>query len=70
MTAAIIVAALVTGFIAGWCLTASFAAAAIHRSQAKMQRKVSYWQAEARRAQAQVEERAGTAMAQSAGPGR
>ncbi len=69
MTATIVVAAIVTGFIAGWCLTVTYAAAAISRSQAKMQRKVGYWQAEARRAQAQAEQLTRGKLMQPTAPG-
>jgi hypothetical protein len=41
-----IVAALVTGLVLGWALTATFALAKISRSQERMQRRVRYWQAE------------------------
>ncbi|MGE5290507.1 MAG: hypothetical protein ACM3ML_25620 [Micromonosporaceae bacterium] len=38
------------GIIVGAVLTASLATAAMHRSQARMQRKVRHWQARWRRA--------------------
>jgi hypothetical protein len=52
MTILIFVIALGTGIVAGWLLTITTAASAISRSQARMERKVRYWQAEAYRAQA------------------
>ncbi len=52
MSTLMIVAAVVMGLVLGWCLTLTVALAAMSRSQARMQRKVRYWQAEAGRAQA------------------
>ena len=50
-TVAIIVGAVfIAGIIVGAVLTASLATAAIHRSQARMQRKVLHWQTRWRRA--------------------
>jgi hypothetical protein len=43
-------AAAVIGVLLGFALTATFAAAAMSRSQERMERKVRYWQAEAARA--------------------
>ena len=51
MTAALwIVAAAVIGGLLGFALTAAYAAAAMSRSQQRMERKVRYWQGEAARA--------------------
>ena len=51
MTAALwIVAAAVIGGLLGFALTAAYAAAAMSRSQQRMERKVRYWQAETARA--------------------
>ena len=51
MTAALwIVAAAVIGGLLGFALTATYAAAAMSRSQQRMERKVRYWQAETARA--------------------
>lgn len=44
-----IVAAAAIGGLLGFALTATYAAAAISRSQERMERKVRYWQAEAAR---------------------
>ena len=47
MTAALwIVAAAATGGLLGFALTAAYAAAAMSRSQERIERKVRYWQAE------------------------
>jgi type II secretory pathway component PulJ len=56
MTALMIAAAIVTGLVVGWWVTLNVALAAMSRSQARMQRKVRYWQAEAGRAQATAEQ--------------
>jgi hypothetical protein len=45
-------AAAVTGLVLGFALTASWAVAAISRSQERMERKVRYWQAETARLRA------------------
>jgi hypothetical protein len=50
MAGLIMVAALVTGGLAGSFLTMTVAAAAMSRSQERMQRKIRYWQAETLRA--------------------
>lgn len=51
VTAALwIVAAAVIGGLLGFALTAAYAAAAMSRSQQRMERKVRYWQAETARA--------------------
>lgn len=51
VTAALwIVAAAVIGGLLGFALTAAYAAAAMSRSQQRMERKVRYWQGEAARA--------------------
>lgn len=51
MTAALwIVAAAAIGGLLGFALTATYAAAAMSRSQERMERKVRYWQAETARA--------------------
>lgn len=51
MTAALwVVAAAVIGGLLGFALTAAYAAAAMSRSQQRMERKVRYWQAETARA--------------------
>ena len=44
------VAAAAIGGLLGFALTATYAAAAISRSQERMERKVRYWQAETARA--------------------
>lgn len=51
------VAAFVTGLVLGWVLTASYMAAAISRSQERMQSKILYWQDEARRLEQLLEAR-------------
>ena len=56
MTALMITAAIVTGLVVGWWVTLTVALAAMSRSQARMQRKVRYWQVEAGRAQAAAEQ--------------
>lgn len=51
MTAVLaMVAAAAIGGLLGFALTATYAAAAISRSQERMERKVRYWQAETARA--------------------
>ena len=51
MTAVLgMVAAAAIGGLLGFALTATYAAAAIRRSQERMERKVRYWQAETARA--------------------
>jgi type II secretory pathway component PulJ len=44
------VAAAAIGGLLGFALTATYAAAAISRSQERMERKIRYWQAETARA--------------------
>ncbi|HUK69906.1 MAG TPA: hypothetical protein VLW50_14330 [Streptosporangiaceae bacterium] len=56
MVIPMIAGAIVTGLVLGWWITVTVAAAAISRSQARMQRKIRYWQDEAGRAQAQAEQ--------------
>ena len=68
MTVPMIAAAIVTGLIVGWWITVTVAAAAMSRSQDRMQRKVRYWQAEASRAQAQAEQLTHAAVEQLIGP--
>jgi hypothetical protein len=68
MTTLIIVAAIATGLLVGWWLTLTVAAAAMSRSQSRMQRKVRYWQAEARRAKAQAEQLSRAALEQLVAP--
>ncbi len=68
MSVLIIAAAIVTGLVLGWWLTVTVAAAAISHSQARMQRKVRYWQAQARRAQAQEQQLAHSGLEQLVGP--
>jgi hypothetical protein len=65
-----IAAAILTGLVLGWWLTITVAAAAMSRSQARMQRKVRYWQAEASRAQAQTEQLTKAALERLVGPGK
>jgi hypothetical protein len=48
----IIIGSVVTGIIAGGWLTLVIATAAMSRSQQHMEKKVRYWQAQARRARA------------------
>jgi len=57
------VAAAAIGGLLGFALTATYAAAAMSRSQARMERKVRYWQAETARAR-EVAER----LARQLGP--
>jgi hypothetical protein len=64
MIAAVIVAAVVTGIIAGWWLTVTIAAAAMSRSQSRMLRKLTYWQVEASRARAEADQLAEAARQQ------
>jgi outer membrane lipoprotein SlyB len=68
VTTLMIVAAVVTGLALGWCLTLTIALAAMSRSQARMQRKVRYWQAEAGRAQAAAGQLTHTAFEQLVAP--
>ncbi len=68
MTTLIIVAAIATGLLVGWWLTVTVAAAAMSRSQSRMQRKVRYWQAEAGRAKAQAEQLSRAALEQLVAP--
>ncbi|HKB29203.1 MAG TPA: hypothetical protein VKD26_00015 [Streptosporangiaceae bacterium] len=68
MTTLIIVAAIATGLLVGWWLTLTVAAAAMSRSQSRMQRKVRYWQAEAGRAKAQAEQLSRAALEQLVAP--
>ncbi len=68
MTAPMIAAAIVTGLVLGWWITVTVAAAAMSRSQARMQRKIRYWQVEASRAQAQAEQLTRAALEQLIGP--
>jgi hypothetical protein len=68
MTTLIIVAAIATGLLVGWWLTLTVAAAAMSRSQSRMQRKVRYWQAEARRAKAQAEQLSRATLEQLVAP--
>ena len=56
MVIPMIAGAIVTGLVLGWWITVTVAAAAMSRSQARMQRKIRYWQGEASRAQAQAEQ--------------
>jgi hypothetical protein len=51
------------GMFLGFVLTATYAAAAISRSQERMQRKVRYWQAEAARAREMADRLARQLMA-------
>ena len=51
-TLLIIIASVVTGVIVGWWLTMVIATAAMSRSQEHMEKRVRYWQAQARRARA------------------
>ena len=55
MTAIIVVAGVIIGLFLGWCMTMVITFAMISRSQERMQRKVSYWQAETARAQAEAD---------------
>ena len=55
MTALSVVAGVLIGLFLGWCMTMVITFAMISRSQERMQRKVSYWQAETARAQAQAD---------------
>ncbi len=64
MTALMITAAIVTGLVVGWWVTLTVALAAMSRSQARMQRKVRYWQVEAGRVQAAAEQFTQTAAEQ------
>jgi type II secretory pathway component PulJ len=68
MTALMIAAAIVTGLVVGWWVTLNVALAAMSRSQARMQRKVRYWQAEAGRAQAAAEQFTQTGIEQLVAP--
>ncbi len=68
MTTLMIAAAIVTGLVLGWWLTLTIALAAMSRSQARMQRKVRYWQAEAARAQATAEQLTHAALEQLTAP--
>ena len=68
MSTLMIVAAVVMGLVLGWCLTLTVALAAMSRSQARMQRKVRYWQVEAGRAQATAEQLTNTAFEQLVAP--
>ena len=55
MTAISVVAGVIIGLFLGWCMTMVITFAMISRSQERMQRKVSYWQAETARAQAEAD---------------
>jgi len=48
MMLVIITASAITGIIVGWWLCSAGAAAAISRSQPHMEKRVRYWQAQAR----------------------
>jgi hypothetical protein len=54
VTAISVVAGVIIGLFLGWCMTMVITFAMLSRSQERMQRKVSYWQAETSRAQAQT----------------
>ena len=54
MTAGVVVAAFLTGALAGWLLALILASATMSHSQERMQRKVRYWQAETALARAQA----------------
>lgn len=54
MIAGAVVVSVITGAFAGWALAMVTASAAMSHSQARMQRKVRYWQSEAALARAQV----------------
>ncbi len=62
MIAPIMLASVITGLIVGSWLTLMVATAAMHRSQERMQRKVRYWQAEAKRAEKLTRQRIDTAV--------
>jgi hypothetical protein len=49
-----VVVSVITGAFLGWVLAMVTASAAMSHSQARMQRKVRYWQSEAALARAQV----------------
>lgn len=68
MSALIIATAIGTGLVLGWWLTVTVAAAAMSRSQARMQQKVRFWQAEACRAQAQADQLSRAALEQLVAP--
>jgi len=55
VTAIFVVAGIIIGLFLGWCMTMVTTFAMISRSQERMQRKVSYWQAETARAQAEAD---------------
>jgi hypothetical protein len=65
VTAIIFIIAVGTGTVVGWLLTMTTAAAAMSRSQAHMERKVRYWQAEANRAHAEAAQLADAVVGQS-----
>jgi len=54
-----VLAGVAAGLLLGACLSTAVTFAMISRSQERMQRKVSYWQAEAARAQAEADQLAG-----------
>lgn len=54
-----VLAGVAAGLLLGACLSTAITFAMISRSQERMQRKVSYWQAEAARAQAEADQLAG-----------
>jgi hypothetical protein len=55
VTAISVVAGVIIGLFLGWCMTMVITFAMISRSPERMQRKVSYWQAETARAQAEAD---------------
>jgi hypothetical protein len=58
----------ITGAFAGWVLAMVTASAAMSHSQARMQRKVRYWQSEAALARARAERLTRYAMTQEGPP--
>jgi hypothetical protein len=62
-------AGLVIGLFLGWLMTATFAVAAISRSQERMQRKVRWWQAKTASAQMEAERLAHLLEAHGLQPG-
>jgi len=66
----IMLASVITGLIVGWWLTLTAATAAMHRSQARMQRRVRYWQAEAERAEKLTRQLIDTAVDELTGQDR
>ena len=70
MIAPIMAASVLTGLIVGSWLTLIVAIAAMHRSQERMQRKVRYWQAEAKRAEKLARQPIDAAVDQLTGQGR